>query len=167
MMQLLDAILYEFSQLLPLPVIVAITLLLLYAFFSLGTFIFQIWQRHNALSNGFELIAFWHSNKKLSDNELELLAYKRLEYSRISARIAPMLGLVATMIPMGPALRALGEGHLSDVSMALSQAFSAVIVALIATIIIHTIYNVKRRWYLSDLCEIQKLRGVQGECDES
>ena len=44
--------------------------------------------------------------------------------------------------------------------MALSHAFSAVIVALIATIII---YNVKRRWYLSELCEIQKLRG---ECNE-
>lgn len=159
MMQFLDAILYEFSQLLPLPVIVAITLLLAYAFFSLGKFMLQVWQRHNALPSGFELINLWHSAKHLSDNELELLAYKQLECSRIAARVAPMLGLVATMIPMGPALRALGEGQLADVSLALSHAFSAVIVALIATIIIHIIYNVKRRWYLGDLCEIQKLRG--------
>lgn len=159
MMQFLDVVLYEFSQLLPLPVTVVITLLLAYAFFSLGTFTLQMWQRHNALPNGFDLISLWHLNNKLTNDELELLAYKQLEYSRISAKIAPMLGLVATMIPMGPALRALGEGQLTDVSAALSQAFSAVIVALFATIIIHIIYNVKRRWYLSELCEIQKLRG--------
>lgn len=163
MMQFLDVLLYEFSQLLPLPVIAAITLLLAYAFFSLGTFTLQVWQRHNALPNGFELISLWHSADHLSDKELELLAYKQLEYSRVTARIAPMLGLVATMIPMGPALKALGEGQLADVSTALSQAFSAVIVALIATVIIHVIYNVRRRWYLIDLCEIQKRRGV---CDE-
>ena len=163
MMQFLDAILYDFSQLLPLPVIVVIAILLAYAFFSLGVFMLQVWQRHNALPNGFELILLWHSADHLSDKELELLAYKQLEYLRISARIAPMLGLVATMIPMGPALRALGEGKLTDVSMALSQAFSAVIVALIATIIIQVIYNVKRRWYLSELCEIQKLRGERNE----
>ena len=163
MMQFLDAILYEFSQLMPLPVIATISLLLAYAFFSLGTFIFQVWQRKQALASGFELISLWHSANHLSHHELELLAYKRLEYSRIAARVSPMLGLVATMIPMGPALKALGEGQLVDVSMALSQAFSAVIVALITTIIIHVIYNVRRRWYLHDLCEINKLRGENHE----
>lgn len=163
MMKYLDAILYEFSQLLPLPVTIVITLLLAYSFFSLGTFLLQMIQRHNDYPNGFELITLWHLDDKLSKSELELLAYKRLECSRITAKIAPMLGLVATMIPMGPALRALGEGQLTDVSAALSQAFAAVIVALIATIIVHIIYNVKRRWYLNDLCVIQKLRGGDDE----
>lgn len=163
MMKYLDAILYEFSQLLPLPVTITITLLLAYSFFSLGTFLLQMVQRHNDSPNGFELISLWHLDDSLSNSELELLAYKRLEYSRIAAKIAPMLGLVATMIPMGPALRALGEGQLADVSAALSQAFAAVIVALIATIIVHIIYNVKRRWYLNDLCVIQKLRGGDDE----
>lgn len=163
MMAYLDAILYEFSQLLPLPVTITITLLLAYSFFSLGIFLLQMIQRHNDYPNGFELISLWHLDDSLSNSELELLAYKRLEYSRIAAKIAPMLGLVATMIPMGPALRALGEGQLADVSAALSQAFAAVIVALIATIIVHIIYNVKRRWYLNDLCVIQKLRGGDNE----
>jgi biopolymer transport protein ExbB/TolQ len=43
-----------------------------------------------------------------------------------------MLGLAATMIPMGPALKALGDGELGDVSRSLMVAFSAVILALIA-----------------------------------
>lgn len=41
--------------------------------------------------------------------ELETLAIKRLGLARIATRVAPMLGLVATMIPMGPALKALAD----------------------------------------------------------
>jgi len=46
--------------------------------------------------------------------------------------VTPMLGLVATMIPMGPALKSLSDGNLADVSNNLTIAFSAVILALIA-----------------------------------
>ena len=38
----------------------------------------------------------------------------------IGIGVAPMLGLVATMIPMGPALKALGDGQLTDVSRSLT-----------------------------------------------
>jgi biopolymer transport protein ExbB/TolQ len=67
-----------------------------------------------------------------------------------------MLGLVATMIPMGPALKALGEGQLADVSRSLMVAFSAVILALIAAAITYWVVNVRRRWYAHDLAVIEK-----------
>jgi hypothetical protein len=41
-----------------------------------------------------------------------------------------MLGLVATMIPMGPALKSLSDGNLAQVSQSLMVAFSAVIPGL-------------------------------------
>ncbi|QEL64318.1 hypothetical protein OTERR_08420 [Oryzomicrobium terrae] len=52
-----------------------------------------------------------------------------------------MLGLMAsplaTMIPMGPALKSLSDGNLAQVSENLTVAFSAVILALIAASITH------------------------------
>jgi hypothetical protein len=57
--------------------------------------------------------------------DLEALALARLEFARIATRVAPMLGLAATMIPMGPALKALGDGELGDVSRSLMVAFGS------------------------------------------
>ena len=66
-----------------------------------------------------------------------------------------MLGLVATMIPMGPALRALGEGQMAEVSRSLSVAFSAVILALLAAALSFVVATVRRRWYAQDLAAIE------------
>jgi biopolymer transport protein ExbB/TolQ len=63
---------------------------------------------------------------------------------------------VATMIPMGPALKALGDGQLADVSRSLMVAFSAVILALIAAALTYWVVNVRRRWYAADLLAIEK-----------
>ena len=39
------------------------------------------------------------------------LLVKKLEFVRIVTRLTPMLGLIATLIPMGPALVALQENN--------------------------------------------------------
>jgi biopolymer transport protein ExbB/TolQ len=62
-----------------------------------------------------------------------------------------MLGLVATMIPMGPALKGLSDGNLAQVSDNLTVAFSAVILALIAAAITYWIVSVRRRWLAEEL----------------
>lgn len=160
MIDTIDLTLYSLGQLLLLPVFLVVLALFVYAFFSAGALAWQAWQRYNKLQQGFELIAHWRIASELSDEELELLAYRRLEVSRIGARVAPMLGLVATMVPMGPALRALGNGQLADMSDSLAQAFSAVIIALIAASLIYVVHNVRRRWYLDELCEIKKIRAI-------
>ena len=60
------------------------------------------------------------------------------------------------MIPMGPALKALGDGSLGDVSRSLMVAFSAVILALIAAALSYAVVSVRRRWYAADLLAIEK-----------
>jgi len=72
-----------------------------------------------------------------------------------------MLGLVATMIPMGPALKSLSDGNLAQVSENLTIAFSAVILALIAASITYWVVNVRRRWLAEELLEIEALRSQQ------
>lgn len=158
MIATLDTSMYQLGQLFLAPVLIAIAALFAYAFYALGAFLWQGWQRRAGHAGGFELIGLWQAQPALSTQELELIALQRLDVARIVTRVAPMLGLVATMIPMGPALRALGDGQLSDVSQALAIAFSAVILALIAASITYTVLNMRRRWYAAELSEVDKRR---------
>lgn len=83
---------------------------------------------------------------------------RRLEWLRITSRSAPMLGLVATMIPMGPALLALTRSDAQGVGDNLVVAFSAVILALISASITFFILTIRRRWLLQELRDIELSR---------
>jgi biopolymer transport protein ExbB/TolQ len=157
----LDSLMYGLSQLFLIPVLLAIALLFLYAFYALGAFCWQALQRRRGRPEAFELLAMQRAQPQLSSAELEAEAVTRLEFVRIVTRVAPMLGLVATMIPMGPALKALGDGQLSDIASSLMQAFSAVILALIASAVTYAIAHVRRRWYARDLMLADQDAGVQ------
>lgn len=163
----LDAAMYGLSQMFLAPVLLAIAALFLYAFYALGTFALQALQRRAGRAEGFELLCAVRADPRLTTGELEVLAVRRLEVVRIATRVAPMLGLVATMIPMGPALKSLGEGHLADVSQSLTVAFSAVILALLASAITYWIANVRRRWYAGDLLDIQRRWGRVPKADDA
>ena len=156
MYPLIETTMYGASQLFLIPVLLAIAGLFLYAFYALGAFAWQMLQRHREQAPGFELEQARRRDPQLSLADLEALAVKRLEFVRICTRIAPMLGLVATMIPMGPALKALADGQIADVSHNLAVAFSAVILALIAAALTYWIGHVRRRWYASDLLDIEQ-----------
>lgn len=77
----------------------------------------------------------------------EQLAKKRIERSDFMARIAPMLGLMGTLIPLGPGLAALGEGELSILTTAMSVAFDTTVMGLLVGIIGFVIGRTRRRWY--------------------
>lgn len=149
-----DQLLYEIGQLFLIPVLLAIAILFAHALAALGAFGWQAWQRRSGSAAGFELHALAATRPELSLDELEADAVRRLEPTRIASRVTPMLGLVATMIPLGPALRALGQGQLPAVANHLTQAFSAVILALLAAAITHSIAQVRRRWYADELRQL-------------
>lgn len=150
---------YGISQLFLLPVLLTVIGGFFYAFYALGAFVWQALQRRRNDPRGFELLAAARADATLSVIDLEALAVKRLEASRLVSRVAPMLGLVATMIPMGPALKGLADGQLQEVSANLMVAFSAVIIALIAASLTYWTVNVRRRWYATELAEVE--HGVQ------
>ena len=156
MNQAIEGLMYAASQLFLIPVLLAIGVLFLHAFHALGAFLWQARQRRVGLAAGFELIGARRQDPGLRIVDLEALALARLEFARIATRVAPMLGLAATMIPMGPALKALGDGELGDVSRSLMVAFSAVILALIAAALGYWVVSVRRRWYASDLLTLEK-----------
>lgn len=152
---IIETSLYSISQLFLIPVLLAVIAVFLYAFYALGSFFWQALQRRRNDPRGFELRAAARADSTLSVIDLEALAVKRLETSRLVSRVAPMLGLVATMIPMGPALKGLADGQLQEVSANLMVAFSAVIIALIAASLTYWTVNVRRRWYATELAEVE------------
>jgi biopolymer transport protein ExbB/TolQ len=158
MQSLIEISMYQLSQVFLFPTLALIALLFLYAFWLLGHFGVQALKRRNG--GGRPLLAHWRTAPQLSADALDVFAHKLLEHARIASRVTPMLGLVATMIPMGPALKSLSDGNLASVSENLTVAFSAVILALLAASITFWIVNVRRRWLAEELLEVEALRGA-------
>ncbi|KXU34457.1 biopolymer transporter ExbD [Ventosimonas gracilis] len=153
-MNALETSLYTLAHGFLLPVWLLILAALAYALLQLGGFAVELFGRFRG-SHPCALAAF-HQRHGGSSDDLELWIMKSLEGLRLVARTAPMLGLVATMIPMGPALLALTEGDGKGVGQNLVVAFSAVILALVAASISFWILTVRRRWLLQALRQIER-----------
>lgn len=150
----LESALCELAHLFLIPVLVLILSALAYAFVCLGGFLVEAWQRRRP---GYRsVLAVHHSATGASPAELELWIMRRLEWLRITARSAPMLGLVATMIPMGPALLALTRNDAASVGENLVVAFSSVILALVSASVAFLVLTVRRRWLLQELVVIEQ-----------
>ncbi|WP_276809559.1 MotA/TolQ/ExbB proton channel family protein [Castellaniella defragrans] len=162
MSHLLETLMYQIGQIFLIPTLVIIALLFLYALQALGGFLVCWWQRRGRAPGRethdlrcFDLLRWAAAHPAAQGDEWDVAAHRLLEVPRIVSRVAPMMGLVATMIPMGPALRGLGAGDLSAMSGSLSVAFSAVIVALITASITFWIVSVRRRWLAEELAWLQ------------
>jgi len=149
----LEATLYDASRLFLIPVILLILAALAFALVSLGRFAVDAGAR--MAGKGGKPLTAYRQRTGCGPDDLELLIMRRLEWLRIVSRSAPMLGLVATMIPMGPALLALGSNDGAAVGQNLVVAFSSVILALIAASISFFVYTIRRRWLLEELRAIE------------
>jgi biopolymer transport protein ExbB/TolQ len=95
----------------------------------------------------------------LADEETRL--NKRLMVTDTIARIGPMFGLMATLIPLGPGLLALGQGDTLTLADSLLTAFDATVAGLAAAGVAFIISKVRKRWYQRDLMTMEAvLEGV-------
>lgn len=152
----LEAGLYQVASLFLIPALAMIIAALAYALFALGAFLVEGLQRRRG--DWRSPLARRAQATQAASDDLELMILKDLEGLRILSRSAPMLGPVATMIPMGPALLSLGRGDASGVGENMVVAFSGVTLALIAASIAHYVLTVRRRWLLQDLRVIERVR---------
>jgi len=65
----------------------------------------------------------------------------------IVARVAPMFGLMGTLIPLGPGLIALGQGDTKTLSDSLMIAFDTTIAGLVSGAVSYFISGVRKGWY--------------------
>mgnify|MGYP000511674053 CR=1 FL=1 len=74
-------------------------------------------------------------------------AKKRIERADFLAKLSPMLGLMGTLIPLGPGLAALGDGDVKILSTAMSVAFDTTVLGLLSGMAGFVIARLRRRWY--------------------
>ena len=105
------------------------------------------------------------SSQSLGRDSREALARKLFEFEEektinslqktdIITRIGPTLGLMGTLIPMGPGLAALGAGDINTLASSLTVAFNTTIVGIGSGALCYVIGKVRSGWYdryLSDL----------------
>ena len=105
------------------------------------------------------------SSESLGRDSREALARKLFEFEEektlstlqktdIITRIGPTLGLMGTLIPMGPGLAALGAGDINTLANSLTVAFNTTIVGIGSGALCYFIGKVRSGWYeryLSDL----------------
>ncbi len=72
---------------------------------------------------------------------------KRLLVTDLIAKIAPMLGLLGTLIPLGPGIIAFGQGDTATLSGSLLTAFDTTVVGLICAALAMIISAVRNLWY--------------------
>ncbi|NML24456.1 MotA/TolQ/ExbB proton channel family protein [Zoogloea dura] len=92
----------------------------------------------------------WGLQRLAASGDLPLIqriARHRLERADLLARIPPMLGLMATIIPLGPGLAALGQGNPGELASAVTVAFDATVLGLVAGIGGLVVGKLRRRWY--------------------
>jgi hypothetical protein len=63
------------------------------------------------------------------------------------ARISPMFGLMATLIPLGPGVVALGQGDVASLSSSLEIAFDGTVIGLIVGAVCVVVSRYRKGWY--------------------
>ncbi len=98
-------------------------------------------------------------SKKLVDSREKKLA-KKLQLPDIITRIGPTLGLMGTLIPMGPGLAALGSGDIVTLSNAIIVAFDTTVVGIGAGALAYVISKIRRRWYGEYIANLDVLTDI-------
>ena len=88
-------------------------------------------------------------------NEFEIYADKDLSTSKTLAKLGPMLGLMGTLIPMGPALVGLSTGDIASMAYNMQVAFATTVVGLFSSAIGFMTLQVKQRWYVREMSELE------------
>jgi len=89
--------------------------------------------------------------------EYEFYTIRRLERTRILVRLGPMLGLMGTLIPLSPALKALADNDTQKFADNLTIAFSVTVIGLLIGGLAFLISIVRDRIYSQDISDLEYL----------
>lgn len=93
----------------------------------------------------------------------EIAADKDLAISKTLTKLGPILGLMGTLIPMGPALAGLASGNIASMAYNMQIAFATTVVGLVTGAVGFLTQQVKQRWYLQDMTNLEFLAELLNE----
>ena len=85
----------------------------------------------------------------------EGLEKKNLPHPATLLKMGPMLGLMGTLIPMGPALVGLSTGDIASMAYNMQVAFATTVVGLSSAAIGFIAKQAKTRWYAEDMSNLE------------
>lgn len=83
--------------------------------------------------------------------DYEIASEKELDKSKLLVKIGPMLGLMGTLIPMGPALVGLATGDVASMANNMQVAFATTVVGIIIGAVGFITLQVRQRWVADDM----------------
>ena len=101
------------------------------------------------------------ASELISSEETRLI--KITNKTDILIRLGPILGLLGTLIPLGPGLAALGSGDITTLAESLTIAFDTTVTGLAVGGVAYLISKFKKQWYESDLIDVENLAEVELE----
>lgn len=101
------------------------------------------------------------ANRVLS--EYEVTADAELGKYKVLVKFGPILGLMGTLIPMGPALAGLSTGDISSMAYNMQVAFATTVLGLFSGAVGFILLQVKQRWFTSDLVYLDFLSELSRE----
>ena len=78
-------------------------------------------------------------------------------------KMGPMLGLMGTLIPMGPALVGLSTGDIASMAYNMQVAFATTVVGLFSAAIGFVTQQTKNRWYTEDMSNLEFMADLVSE----
>ena len=82
---------------------------------------------------------------------------RRVAWSDTISKIGPMLGLMGTLIPLGPGIVALGQGNTVQLSASLGIAFDATVCGLVCAVVALIISKIRSGWYSEYISSLEAL----------
>lgn len=100
------------------------------------------------------------SKTELLLSEYELSADKNIATSKVLTKMGPILGLMGTLIPMGPALVGLASGDIASMAYNMQVAFATTVVGLVVSAIGFITQQSKERWGVKNLTILEYLADI-------
>lgn len=82
---------------------------------------------------------------------------RELERSRFLSKVGPMLGLMGTLIPMGPALAGLASGDIASMAYNMQIAFATTVIGCFIAGSGVLVHSVKRHWFADEMADLSYL----------
>lgn len=85
-----------------------------------------------------------------------------------AAKVAPMFGLMGTLIPLGPGIVAMGQGNTDVLSSSLLIAFDTTVAGLVAAAVCLFVTRIRRAWYAKYLAAVEaSITSILQKADEA
>lgn len=99
-------------------------------------------------------------------SEYEIASDRELGRAKILTKFGPILGLMGTLIPMGPALMGLSTGDISTMAYNMQVAFATTVIGLFAGAVGFVLLQIRQRWSAQDLTSLDYISALTVEARE-